>query len=73
VPEIDCESLQRPPAGFDPRHPFIDDLNCEGCSVGLPFQEVEVRSPGLPDRLARAGRTLPPLNRFLTAELGVEH
>jgi uncharacterized protein (TIGR02453 family) len=73
LPEIEGESLKRPPPGFDPEHPFIDDLKRKGFSAGLPFKDAEVTAPDFPRRFVRACRTIDPLNRFLAKALGVEY
>jgi uncharacterized protein (TIGR02453 family) len=73
VPEIEGESLKRPPSGYDPAHPFIDDIKRKGFSAGLSFKDDEVVGPGFPDRFVKACLKLNPLNRFLATAIGVDY
>ncbi len=73
VPEVEGESLRRAPTGFDPAHPFIEDIKRKGFSAGLEVKDSEVTRPEFPDRFVAACRTLDPLNRFLSSALGVEY
>ena len=73
VPEIEGESLKRPPTGFDPGHPYIADLKRKSFSAGRPFRNSEVTGAGFPDRFPSVCRELNPLNRFLAKAVGVEY
>ncbi len=46
VPEIEGEALKRPPAGYDPSHPFIEDIKRKGFSAGVGLTDAEVRTRG---------------------------
>jgi len=66
------DSLKRPPRGFDPDHPFIEDLKRKDFVAFTPFDEKAACSPDFLDRYARACRTAGPFVRFLTEAIGVE-
>jgi len=73
VPPIDGDSLQRPPPGFDPRHPFIDDLRRKGFGSRIKIADSQVIRADFPERFVRTCERLDPLNRFLAKALGVEY
>jgi len=73
VPEIEGESLKRPPRGFDPAHPMIDDLKRKGYFSGCEIKDPVVTGPGFPGRFVALCQTLNPLNRFLAKALGVAY
>ncbi len=73
VPEIEGESLKRPPAGFAADHPLIEDLKRKGFTTGTPFKDAAVIGPGFPDRFVTACRSLDPLNRFLAKAIQVDY
>jgi uncharacterized protein (TIGR02453 family) len=73
LPEIEGESLKRPPPGFDPAHPFIDDLKRKGFTAGTALADEQIIGPGFPGRFAAVCRTLDPLNRFLATAMSIEY
>lgn len=73
VPEIEGESLKRPPPGFPPDHPWIEDLKRKGFTCGLPIKDAAVTGPAFPDRFIDMCRQLDPLNRFLSKAIGVDY
>jgi uncharacterized protein (TIGR02453 family) len=69
---IEGSTLTRPPKGFDPDHPFIEDLKRKDFVTSVRFSESEVcGSRFLPD-FAKACRTMSPLVAFLTRSLDLE-
>jgi len=68
---IEGESLKRPPSGFDPAHPFIDDLKLKDLTTGVHFTDRQVTGAEFMREFIRAGQTLNPLNKFLADALGV--
>jgi hypothetical protein len=36
------ESLKRPPAGYDPAHPFIDDIKRKDFALSTPLTDQEI-------------------------------
>jgi len=73
VPEIEGESLKRPPPGFDPAHPLIDDLKRKGFAAGHELKDSAVQGPGFPGRFVALCQTLNPLNRFLARAVDVPY
>ncbi|MBI3606277.1 MAG: DUF2461 domain-containing protein [Nitrospirae bacterium] len=63
------ESLVRPPAGFDPDHPLIEDLKRKDFVSIAELSEKDVRSIDFIDRFARLCQTSAPLTKFLTVSL----
>jgi len=68
---IEGESLKRPPSGFDPAHPFIEDLKLKDLTTGVHFTDRQVTGAEFMREFIRAGQTLNPLNKFLADALGV--
>lgn len=69
--KIEGDSLKRPPSGFDPNHPFVEDLKLKDFTAGVRFSDAQVTSPMFMREFIQAGRTLNPLNRFLAEALGL--
>ncbi len=65
------ESLQRPPRGYDPNHPFIEDIKRKDFAVSLPLAENRICSPDFIEILLEAFRASAPFTRFLTQALGL--
>ncbi len=68
---VEGEALRRVPAGYDPRHPWAEDLKFKDFYVMEPFADREVLAPEFPDRFIAVCRRVNPLMRFLTAALGL--
>jgi len=67
--ELAGESLKRPPGGYDPQHPLIDDLKRKDFFALARFGEDEACAPGFMGAFAETCRTFAPLARFLTRAL----
>lgn len=65
------ESLKRPPRGFDPDHPLIEDLKHTSFTVGEMFTERQACSPEFPAVFARACGREAPLMKFLARAMGL--
>ena len=65
------DSLKRAPQGYDPDHPFVDDLKRKSFTWHARFSESEVCAPGFMDKYIEACRTANPFMRFCAAALGV--
>ena len=63
-------SLKRPPRGFDPDHPLIEDLKRTSFTAGVEFTERQACSPQFPARFVQACRSKEPLMRFLARAMG---
>jgi len=62
---IQGDSLQRPPRGFDPAHPHIDDLKRKSFYVMTEASTREALEPDFIERVDEAFRRAAPLNRFI--------
>jgi len=69
--EISGDSLKRPPAGYEPVHPFIEDLKRKDIYTMLQFSEADVCKPDFLERYAAACRSAAPLVEFLVKALGL--
>jgi uncharacterized protein (TIGR02453 family) len=65
------EALSRPPRGYDPEHPLIDDLKRKSFTTSHEFSEAQASAPDFADRYAAACRDAVPLLKFLSAAVGV--
>jgi uncharacterized protein (DUF2461 family) len=65
------ESLKRVPTGFDPAHPFADDLRRKDFITVVPFTPAEVQGADFVERYAAACREAAPLLRFLCGAVGL--
>ena len=66
------DSLKRPPRGFDPDHPLIEDLKRKDFICSLEFTEKQACAAGFTGELARSFRAGAPFMRFLTEAVGLE-
>jgi len=64
-------TLKRPPRGFDPDHPLIEDLKRLSFTTGTEFSERQAFAPDFPARFVAASRRATPLMRFLARALGL--
>ncbi len=62
----DDQKLSRPPRGFDPEHPFIEDLKRKSFTTGRAFSERDACSPRFLDAFGSACRDAKPLVAFLS-------
>ncbi len=63
------ESLVRVPRGYDPEHPFAEDLKRKSYIAHTGFTERDACAPDFAERLADAWRASAPLMRFLARAL----
>ncbi len=68
----DDERLKRPPKGFDPDHPLIEDLKLKSFVASTRFTQKQVTAPGFIDEYAAVCRAGTPFTRFLCGAIGVE-
>ncbi|MCY4101991.1 MAG: DUF2461 domain-containing protein [bacterium] len=71
--DLEGESLKRPPKGFDPEHPLIEDLRRKDHVAMCMFDEDEATAPGFIDVFADACRTSGPYMEFLTRAVGLPY
>jgi len=67
--ELGGESLKRPPQGYDPNHPLIEDLKRKDFVFGESYTEQQVCGRDFLDRYVECCRTAAGLMRFLTEAL----
>ena len=67
----DEATLKRPPRGFDPDHPLIDDLKRLSFTSGARFSERQACAPDFSIRFVAACRREAPLMRFLARAMGL--
>ena len=67
------DSLKRPPKGFAPEHPLIEDLKRKDHVATCPFDEEEATAPGFIGSFADACRTSSPYMEFLTRAVGLPY
>jgi len=66
------ESLKRPPKGYDPNHPLIEDLKRKDFVVSTEFTEKAATSPGFIEKYAEVCRAAAPFMKFLTLAIELE-
>ena len=59
------DALKRPPTGYDPDHPLIEDLKRKDFAISSSLSDDQVGSPGLLDEIVEKFRTAAPLVKFL--------
>ena len=57
--------LKRAPKGFDPEHPFIEDLKRKNFTASTMLSSAQVTSDALPKLIMDAEKRMRPLNKFL--------
>jgi len=66
------DALSRPPKGYDPGHPLIDDLKRKDFIAVTNLDLDDALSPLFIDRFTAACIAASPLMRFLTKALGLQ-
>jgi uncharacterized protein (TIGR02453 family) len=66
------ESLQRPPKGYDPEHPSIEDLKRKDFVASTDFTEKDACAPDFLDRFTEACAASAPFMKFLTKAVGLQ-
>lgn len=64
------DALKRPPRGFDPDHPMIDDIKRKSFTSSVRLSNRQVLAPGFMDTFVRACREISPLMKFLAVAVG---
>ncbi len=71
--ELEGESLMRPPRGYDPEHPFIEDIKHKDFVASLAFTEKQVCKSSFMRDFTDACRSMSPLVEFTTRALGFKY
>lgn len=66
------DSLTRLPRGYDPDHPFIEDIKRKDFVASIAFTDRPVCGPAFMRDFAAACRTMAPLVEFTTKALGLK-
>lgn len=72
-PKLSGESLKRPPAGFPPDHPCVEDLKRKDFVAFHPFTLADASKASFPDQMIESYRASSPLMSFLCASLGLPY
>jgi uncharacterized protein (TIGR02453 family) len=70
APLDDGEKLARPPRGYDPAHPLVEELKRKSFTTTRNFSESQASAANFADRYAAACRDAVPLMKFLAAAVG---
>ena len=70
--EVHGDSLTRPPKGFDPDHPLVEDLKLKDFISSVRYTDKEVCDPKFILEFANSCRKMSPLVRFVTTSLELE-
>lgn len=65
------DSLKRPPRGFDPEHPYIDDLKRKDFMGTKNLKTADLKRATVVDDVAKAFAASAPLMRFLCKSIDV--
>ena len=68
---LEGESLKRPPRGYDPDHPLIEDLKRKDFLAMTRFTEQDACAPDFLERFTVVCRAGVPFNAFLTGAVGL--
>ncbi len=68
----DGTRLVRPPRGFDPEHPAIEDLKRKSFTMSVQFTQAQACSPDFLARYVRACKRCAPLMEFLAEALDLK-
>jgi uncharacterized protein (TIGR02453 family) len=71
--QVTGDRLKRPPRGFEPSHPDIDDLRLRDFLGVADLSRQEILSPKLVDRVVKAFGAGAPLMKFLCEAIAVPY
>ena len=70
--ELEGDSLTRPPHGYDPKHPFIEDIKRKDFVASVAFSDRQVCGSAFMKDFVAACRAMVPLVEFTTKALGLK-
>lgn len=70
--EFGGDSLKKPPRGYDPEHPLIDDLKRKDHVISSQMSEQDVVAPNFTTVYASRLRAAAPYMKFLTGAVGLK-
>ena len=65
------DSLKRPPRGFDPEHPLIEDLKRTDYLASIQIDDIVATRESFLDYYVEMCQAAAPFMRFLTESLGL--
>jgi uncharacterized protein (DUF2461 family) len=65
------ESLKRPPAGYDPKHPLIEHIKRKDFATSSPLDDRRVSGPDFMKSVLDAFRVGAPFVQFLSDAIGL--
>ena len=65
------ESLKRPPAGYDPALPFIDDIKRKDFAISTPLTDKEITGDDFLDLVLQRLRATAPFVQFVSNAVGL--
>jgi uncharacterized protein (TIGR02453 family) len=68
---IDGARLSRPPRGYDPDHPLIEDLKLKSFTTSFELSERDALAPGFLGAFTERCERAAPLVKFLSGALGL--
>ena len=66
------DPLKRPPRGFDPDDPMIEDIKRKSFTSSVPLTQAQVVGPNLMRTFIRGCERMAPMLRFLAASVGAD-
>ena len=69
--DLSGDSLTRPPRGFDPDHPFIEDIKRKDFIAIAGLTEREICAPGFIRQFAGLCKVAGPFVRYLCSSVGI--
>jgi len=70
---LEGDSLMRPPRGFDPEHPFIEDLKRKDFITSTQLSDDSICGAKFLREYATSARKMAPLVEFTTKALGLKY
>ncbi len=70
---LEGDKLKKPPRGFDPDHPFIEDLKMKDFVASVPLEEDRICGGRFLRDYATECRKMAPLVEFTTRALGLKY
>ena len=70
---IHGDALSRPPRGFDPEHPYIDDIKRKSYFAMSEASVKDAQTPAIVDRVEASFKAAKPLMQFLCKAVGVPY
>jgi uncharacterized protein (TIGR02453 family) len=69
---LDDSRLKRPPRGYDPDHPFVEDLKLKQFTAMTSLSQRDACVPGFLAEFSKICKSASPFMEFLTLAVGLE-